>query len=271
MRDQLQSPDKKHNGFARRAKRVASQGAEPAMTRISNGVYRVGRIETAFAPAPWAFAEREAARIDAHWARALSEKPKLFDGRVLMLRDAEIVEGDLFRGTFFDTNFRNFHAWFAFGFPDDAAYNCFSMAALRSSDGAFLLGEMGAHTMNAGQIYFAAGTPDLSDLFGDRVDLAASVEREMEEETGIGPGEAPPAPGWTLVVSGQKIACLQERHLPVPAAQACARVDDYLARDPDPELARLHAAFGPDDIDPARMPDFIQSYLRSVFAAQPAG
>jgi hypothetical protein len=244
------------------------------MTSISNGVHRVARLETAFAPAAWDFATREKARIDAHWALALAEKPKMFDGRVLLLRDPEIVassDGDIFRGRFFDTNFRNFHAWFAFGFPDETAYNCFSMAALRSSDGAFLLGEMGAHTMNAGQIYFAAGTPDLSDLFGDRVDLAASVEREMAEETGVKPGEAPPAPGWTLVVAGQKIACIQERRLPLSAAQACAEVERFLAADPHPELARLHAAFGPQDIDAARMPDFIQSYLRAAFAAQPAG
>ena len=35
--------------------------------------------------------------------------------------------------------------------------NCFSMAALRSDDGAFLLGEMAHHTYSAGQIYFPAG------------------------------------------------------------------------------------------------------------------
>ena len=75
------------------------------------------------------------------------------------------------------------------------------MAALRTRDGACLLGEMGAHTINAGQIYFAAGTPDPSDIFGDEVDLAASVAREMEEETGFTPAQAPPAPGWSVVVS----------------------------------------------------------------------
>ena len=55
------------------------------------------------------------------------------------------------------------------------------MAALRTRDGAFLLGEMGPHTMNAGKIYFAAGTPDRRDIFGEKVDLAASVAREMTE------------------------------------------------------------------------------------------
>lgn len=241
---------------------------------IPDGIHRVARLETAYRPEKWDFAKREATRIDAHWARALLEKPRMFDGKVLLLRDAEIVagpDGDLMRGGFFDTSFRNFHAWLAFGAPGAGIHNCFAMAALRSSDGAYLLGEMSGHTMNAGQIYFAAGTPDRNDIFGDKVDLGASVSREMEEETGLAPEEAPPARGWTLIVKGPKIACMQERLLPLTAEEACARFNDFIANDPDPEFVRLHAVQGPRDIDPVRMPDFIQIFLRDALPAQPAG
>jgi len=236
---------------------------------MRNGIFRVARIETAYRAGPWDFASIEAARIDAHWRQCVAEKPKLFDGRVLLLRHAEFLntaEGVVFRGDFFDTDFRNFLAWRDFGFPDREVYNCFSMAALRSRDGAWLLGEMGPHTMNSGKIYFAAGTPDASDIFGETVDLAASVAREMQEETGFSPDETPVSSGWRLVVEGQKIACMQERLLPFSAAEACARAEKFIAADPEAELARLHAVRGVEGIDPERMPVFIQTFLRDAFA-----
>ena len=59
--------------------------------------------------------------------------------------------------------------------------------------------------------------------------------------------------------------------MPLTARQALAQAADFLARETEPELVRLHAAFGPRDIDPERMPDFIQTYLRDAFAAQPCG
>jgi 8-oxo-dGTP pyrophosphatase MutT (NUDIX family) len=240
---------------------------------MRNGIFSVARLETAFRPAPWDFACEEAARIDAHWRERLAQKPKLFDGRVLLLRNGEIVdssEGGILRGAFFETDFRNFLAWRDFGFPDREVHNCFAMAALRSSDGAWLLGEMGQHTAAAGKIYFAAGTPDPSDIFGDRVDLPGSVNREMKEETGFSPDEAAPSPGWRLVVEGQRIACMQERVLAITAEEAFLRVEKFIAADPEAELARLHVVRDVADIDAERMPKFTQVFLRDAFAASEA-
>jgi 8-oxo-dGTP pyrophosphatase MutT (NUDIX family) len=237
---------------------------------MRNGIFSVERIETVYRPGPWDFAREEAARIDAHWREARAEKPKLFDGRVLLLRHAEIIEapdGGLLRGAFFETDFRNFLAWRDFGFPDREVFNCFAMAALRSRDGAWLLGEMGGHTATGGKIYFPAGTPDPNDIFGDTVDLAASVAREMQEETGFAPEEAPASSGWRIVVAGQKIACMQERFLELSAVEACARAQKFIAADPEAELARLHAVRGAADLDAGRMPEFIETFLRDAFAA----
>ena len=145
------------------------------------------------------------------------------------------------------------------------------MAALRGADGAFLLGEMAPHTFNAGQIYFPAGTPDPTDVFDGRVDLDASARRELFEETGVKAGETTIAPGWTLVFTPQRIACMKLMTLAVPAARAKARIDAYLARDPHAEFSRMHVVRGPRDIDETRVPVFVAAYLRDAFAQRSVG
>ena len=75
-------------------------------------------------------------------------------------------------------------------------FNGFGMGALRCSDGAFALGEMGQQNANAGRIYFPSGTPDPSDVSDGTLDIAGSVAREIEEETGLTPADYRADPHW---------------------------------------------------------------------------
>jgi 8-oxo-dGTP pyrophosphatase MutT (NUDIX family) len=236
---------------------------------------KVGELDLSFEPSRWTFAERRADGIAAHWARLRKTKPMLFNGRVLLLgrRAIETRADGVLRlsGAFFETDYADYLAWEEFGDPDEPVANCFSMAALRAADGAFLLGEMAQHTVNAGQIYFPAGTPDPSDVFDDRVDLDASARRELLEETGVDADEASVAPGWTLVFTPQRIACMKLMTLAAPAATLKARIDAHLARDRHAELSRMHVVRGPRDIDESRVPIFVAAYLRNAFAQRAAG
>src|ERR1039458_4551476 len=120
-------------------------------------VYRVDRLELTFVPKPWAFAIERRAEIDDYFARLKREKPALWNGRVLLLHSQVLAEG-VFRGDYLETDYANFAAWGHWGRPATAAvHDCFGAAAIMSADGAFLLGRMGAHTFNSGQIYFPAG------------------------------------------------------------------------------------------------------------------
>ena len=175
------------------------------------------------------------------------------------------------KGVFFETDYADFLAWTEFGHPGEPVDNCFSMAALRSDDGAFLLGEMAHHTYSAGQIYFPAGTPDPNDVFDDRVDLEASVSRELFEETGLLAGETNMAPGWTLVITPQRIACMKLMTFPLPAARLKARIEAFLAGDALAEFSRMHIVRGPEDIDEARVPIFVADYLRYAFGQRSVG
>jgi hypothetical protein len=125
----------------------------------------IDRLELGIAPHRWPFAEARRAEIDAHFAVRRRAVPDLWNGRVLLMNDVAVA-GGVVRGTFFETGFADFIAWRDWGFPDRSVVNCFAMAALRASDGAYLLGVMSTFTANPGRIYFPAGTPDPSDIRG---------------------------------------------------------------------------------------------------------
>jgi len=232
-------------------------------------ILKVAELDFSFAPAPWAFAEEAAPRIAAHWAELKRRKPALYNGRVLLLGGRKLISlpggGTTLRGSFFETDYASFVAWQALGYPGPRVENCFSMAALRVADGAFLLGEMAPHTFNAGQTYFPSGTPDISDVVGDKVDFDLSAGRELLEETGVSTSEAMVEAGWAVVLSGRKIAAMKLMTLPLPAAAAKARIEAFLARDPKAEFSRIHIVRGAGDIDDKRMPDFVAAYLRAAF------
>src|SRR5436305_13309858 len=164
-------------------------------------IYRVTTLDLAVRPVVWPFAEERRAEIEAHFAEKQRERPKIWNGRVLLGRDAVFTDGHL-AATYFETDFASFLAWRDWGFPDPAVCNGFGMGALRSSDGAFVMGEMAHHTANAGRIYFPSGTPDLDDVRDGAVDVARSVVREIFEETGLTEDDYAAEPHWDCVVTG---------------------------------------------------------------------
>jgi len=237
----------------------------------STRIVEVAELDFRLEPSEWSFARTHRAAIDSHWAELRRDNPALYNGRVLLLGRRELArqaDGALtLEGAFFETGFADFVAWRDFGFPGETVENCFSMAALRGADGAFLLGEMASHTLNAGDVYFPAGTPDPNDVFDGKVDLDASARRELLEETGVSAGSASVRRDWTVVFAGRKIACMKEIALPIPAEVAKARIDAFLALDPNAELARMHVVRRPGDVDPARTPDLVAAYIRAKFEA----
>ena len=102
-----------------------------------------------------------------------------------MLLHHQIVEHGVLRGEYLETDYASFAAWQHWGRPPAGVRDCFGAAAILTADGAFLLGVMGPHTLNAGEIYFPCGTPDPADIIDGKVDLDLSIRRELKEETGL--------------------------------------------------------------------------------------
>ncbi|MGA7486295.1 MAG: NUDIX hydrolase [Xanthobacteraceae bacterium] len=224
----------------------------------------VERLELAFAPRPWPFARERRAEIDAYFEALRRANPALWNGRVLMLHEHAIA-GAVFRGAYLETDFASMLAWREWDSPDAGIKNCFAMGALRGSDGAFVLGVMGAHTANAGRIYFPAGLPDLNDVVGGRVDLVRNVMREVGEETGLGGEDFEAEQGWITVLAGPRIAQVKMLRARATAAALRERILAHLAREREPELADVRIVRGPADFDPM-MPPFVTALLAHVWS-----
>jgi 8-oxo-dGTP pyrophosphatase MutT (NUDIX family) len=228
-------------------------------------IHRVTTLDLSFQQRPWPFADARRGEIDAHFALKQREKPELWNGRVLLGRDPDFT-GDRFRATWFETDFASLLAWRDWGFRDPGVFNGFGMGAMRCADGAFVMGEMGQHTANAGQVYFPAGTPDRDDLRGGAVDIAGSVVREIEEETGLTPADYRPGGYWDCVVTGATIAMIRILNVDLPGEAMRARIEANLARQHQPELAAIHLVRTASDLT-AAMPRFVTAFLGQQFSA----
>ncbi len=230
-------------------------------------VVEVDAVDCILEQKPWDFAVERHDAIAAHWTEALRRKPKMFDGRILLQHRGGVEQDPggrrVFRGAYLETDFSAFLAWRDFGFPEAGVRNGFGMAALSSADGAFVLGEMAAHTANAGRIYFASGTPDPGDIRDGRVDIEGSVRRELAEETGLLPDAVSFDPGFTLVMDRVRVGFMKRVRSPESAKALVARIHAFLAAEREPELARMHVVRWPGEIGPA-----VQSSVATYLAAK---
>jgi 8-oxo-dGTP pyrophosphatase MutT (NUDIX family) len=214
----------------------------------------------------WPFAVERCADITAHFVLQQAGKPQLWNGRVLLGRNP-VFSADRFSADYFETDFASFLAWRDWGFPDKSVFNGFGMGALRGNDGAFVLGEMAAHTANAGRIYFPSGTPDLDDLRDGMVDIPGSVAREVDEETGLTPADYRTDEHWDCVVAGAAIAFIRILNVDMPGEALRAKIEANLATHQTPELAAIHLVRGPVDFTPT-MPRFVTAFIKAQLSTE---
>src|SRR3569833_2388 len=152
-------------------------------------------VDIRFVAEPWPVPAPLRAQVPAIWARLVAANPHLWDGRILGVSGVGggpprvDASGEL-RVEAREDSFSAFMAWRDLGWPEIGLRNVFGSAVVISSDGAVLLGLMGGTTANAGQIYPPAGSLEPGDVVGGRVDLFASLARELAEGTGLDAAEA---------------------------------------------------------------------------------
>jgi 8-oxo-dGTP pyrophosphatase MutT (NUDIX family) len=229
-------------------------------------IHRVATLDLKVEPWTWPFARARRDAIAAHFAEQQREKSTLWNGRILLGRNASFVARHL-AASYFETDFADLLAWRDWGYPDNTIFNGFGMGALRSVDGAFVLGEMGGHTANAGRVYFPSGTPDPDDVSDGLLDIGASVAREVEEETGIAPDDYRAAAYWDCVVSGATIAMMRILDVDCPGEELKRRIEANLARQDDPELSAIRLVRNRAELT-SDMPLFVTAFLEAQFDDQ---
>lgn len=226
---------------------------------------RVAQCELELSAEPWSYAERNRDAIVAYWQRVRTERPKMFDGPVHVLI-AHALQGGTFNGTFARTDFKSFLHWREHSAPGPTR-DGFGSALVRSSDGCVLLGLQSAGHLNAGFAYPPSGLIEPTDTGGGKVDIDASIARELEEETGLAPADLERLPGYIVTTSGPLISIAIEWRSALPADALRGRILAHVARQPDPELADVVIVRSAGEIDDPIILPYARANLRLVLSA----
>lgn len=204
----------------------------------------VERVALDVDPAPHPYELRNAAAIDGHWLREKASNPALWDGRAILFSRLAL-SGRRLEGTGHEGRFATFLHWRREAGRNDMRH-AFANPVLVTADNALVAVEMGAHTANAGLVYFPSGSFDGGDVVGARLDVDANMRREIAEETGIALAGLPREPGYRLLDLPRGLAIVTRILLPWDAAETRARIEAFVAAEAEPEIARPVILAGPD-------------------------
>jgi 8-oxo-dGTP pyrophosphatase MutT (NUDIX family) len=219
-----------------------------------------------FVGAPCPFGPDDSPEIARRWAAVTSVKPDMFDGIVLLGVGAAVERGRL-TARYAEVRFSAFDWWRACAAPRGLR-NVFGAGAVFSADGVALLGRMAPHTAPAGQRYFPCGTPDREDVTAEGVDLDGSIERELEEETGLTARDLV-ASEQRLAIFAPKIAAYVRRYdSPLDSAALARRVKAHLAVEEKPELDAVFFVRSADELGDDS-PPYVHLALRHLLGDGP--
>lgn len=217
----------------------------------------------------WPLDSALSARIAAHWERAVESNPRLWNGRVLGtiapgrpggiaiddgVLSARTVEGD----------YAAFLAWRDWGFPEIGVRNLFGSAVILSGDGALIYGVMGAHTANAGRVYPPGGSLEPGDVVADgRVDVFGSIDRELQEETGLMAADAAVEANY-VIFDGPRVSVARVLRFEETAERLARQVRLNLDRQTDRELTDVAVIRTGAVLDPLRVPGYARTLAAHV-------
>lgn len=229
-------------------------------------VQRVSTCDLRLSPRPWQFAQTHSVEIEKHWQKRSLANPNFFNGRVLIMGEVAILGGVL-RADLFETSFASFLYWKDGGYPDRSVRDGFGSALIRSSEGHVLLARQLPGHLNSGLLYMPGGFIDLNDVgIGGKVDIDASIARELREETGLEAGSFERRPGYLITQVGLQVSIAVEFRSVLPADQLQSLLLQQVSQQGDRELEEFVVFDHPPQQDEAEVVAFSRHAIEAVLA-----
>ena len=172
------------------------------------------------------------------WQDEVARKPFLFNGLVF-LDHSLTYQDDRLTGTSHLVLYSTFLQWLQN--ENGEGDHLFAVGLIVSKEGFPILGEMAAHTFNAGKCYAPSGSLDADDIEGDTINLLANITRELSEETGINLSNADIQQGFYMFCHGRKTIAVTRCNFDLTAEALCKQINEFIAKDPEAELAKVFA------------------------------
>ncbi|RUX25470.1 hypothetical protein EOA23_20135 [Mesorhizobium sp. M2A.F.Ca.ET.042.01.1.1] len=215
-----------------------------------NVILPVDAIDVRLDPGPHPFAVSNAEAIAENWRQEIAAKPALFDGTVVLLselvyRDSRLV------GRCHAVNYSTFMLWRKRR-ENSGAEHAYAHAMLVAGDNALVAIRMGAHTVNAGRVYFAAGSFEPVDFRDGLVDIDFNMIREVGEETGLDLSAAERGQRYHALSTASGTVIFRRYRVAESADELARRISAFVAAEADPEIEGpviiRHAADLPDGL-----------------------
>lgn len=215
----------------------------------------VAVVDVMLDPAPHPFELAHAEAIDRNWQLEVRMRPAVFDGTVVLLSAFGYADRRL-SGRCHAVRYATFMYWRRE--RAGTAAHAFAHPVLVASDNALVAIRMAAHTVNAGKVYFAAGSFEPEDFPNGRVDLHHNMAREVLEETGLDLGKARRGALCHALSTEKGTVIFRRYHLDMPAGDIAARIKSFVGEESEPEIEGpviiRHAGDLPDGLMPHMKP-----------------
>lgn len=193
----------------------------------------VDEIDVRLDPSPHPFERDNLRAIAENWHREVAERPAIFDGTVVLLSEFGYAGGRL-SGRCHAVRYSTFMYWRKE--RAGTAAHAFAHPMLVTSDNALVAIRMGTHTVNAGRIYFAAGSFEPDDFVAGIVDPHGNMVREVREETGLDISDARRGERHYALATERGTVIFRRYFLDEDAETVASRIRDFVASEAEPEI-----------------------------------